>query len=70
MSAGIQTRLQVSFIEQNLSPHDHVDGMASLLLPFASFCWARLYFLVMRMNKFEFDEIPGGQASSTKLTPS
>ena len=61
MSAGIPNAIAVSFIEQNL--HHTITWMDWLryCLPFCVVLLGALYFLVTRMNKFEFDEIPGGQ---------
>jgi len=61
MSAGIPNAIAVSFIEQNL--HHTITWMDWLryCLPFCVVLLGALYFLLTRMNKFEFDEIPGGQ---------
>jgi solute carrier family 13 (sodium-dependent dicarboxylate transporter), member 2/3/5 len=61
MSAGIPNAIAVSYIEQNL--HHTVTWIDWLryCLPFCVVLLAALYFLITRMNKFEFDEIPGGQ---------
>src|SRR6266568_9140168 len=60
MSAGIPNVIAASFIEQNL--HHSITWLEWLryCLPFCVVLLAALYFLITRMNKFEFDEIPGG----------
>jgi len=61
MSAGIPNAIAVSYIEQNL--HHTITWMDWLryCLPYCVTLMAALYFLLTRLNKFEFDEVPGGQ---------
>lgn len=61
MSAGIPNAIAASYIDQNL--HHTITWMDWLryCLPYGVALMAALYFLLTRMNKFEFDEIPGGQ---------
>jgi solute carrier family 13 (sodium-dependent dicarboxylate transporter), member 2/3/5 len=61
MSAGIPNAIAASYIDQNL--HHTITWMDWLryCLPYGVTLMAALYFLLTRMNKFEFDEIPGGR---------
>jgi solute carrier family 13 (sodium-dependent dicarboxylate transporter), member 2/3/5 len=61
MSAGIPNAIAASFIDQNL--HHTITWMDWLQysLPYSAALMTALYFLITRMNKFEFDEVPGGQ---------
>jgi anion transporter len=62
MSGGIPNAIAASFIEQNL--HHSITWMDWLkyCLPFCVTLMTALYFLLTRLNKFEFDEVPGGQS--------
>jgi anion transporter len=62
MSAGIPNAIAVSAIEQNL--HHTITWMDWLryCMPYCVALMAALYFLIIRLNRFEFDEIPGGRA--------
>jgi len=61
MSAGIPNAIAASAIEQNL--HRSISWMDWLryCMPFCVTLMAALYFLTTRLNRFEFDEIPGGR---------
>jgi len=61
MSAGIPNAIAVSSIEQNL--HHTITWIDWLryCLPYCIALMAALYFLITRLNRFEFDEIPGGR---------
>ena len=62
MSAGIPNAIAASAIEQNL--HHSITWMDWLryCMPYCVALMAALYFLITRLNRFEFDEIPGGRA--------
>jgi anion transporter len=62
MSAGIPNAIAASSIEQNL--HHSITWMDWLryCMPYCVTLMAALYFLITRLNKFEFDEILGGRA--------
>jgi sodium-dependent dicarboxylate transporter 2/3/5 len=61
MSAGIPNAIAASYIDQNL--HHSITWMDWLryCLPYGVALMAALYFLLTRLNKFEFAEIPGGR---------
>ena len=61
LSAGIPNPIAVSFIDKYL--HHSITWMDWLRysLPYSIALMVALYFLLIKVNKFEFDEIPGGR---------
>jgi anion transporter len=73
LSAGIPNIIATSFIEQYL--HHSISWLDWLkyCLPFSIALMTALYILLIRLNKFEFSEIPGGRqvinAAYSRLGP-
>jgi sodium-dependent dicarboxylate transporter 2/3/5 len=62
MSAGIPNAIAASSIEQNLHHSSTWMDWLRYCMPYCVTLMAALYFLITRLNKFEFDEILGGRA--------
>ncbi|VBB09820.1 sodium/sulphate symporter [Lucifera butyrica] len=66
LSAGAPNPVAVSFISSQLK-HSITWGEWLIYgMPFCIVLMVIFYFLVTRLNKFEFDEIPGGRAAIDK----
>jgi sodium-dependent dicarboxylate transporter 2/3/5 len=61
LSAGIPNVIAVSFIEKYLQHSITWMDWLKYSLPFSITLMLALYFLLIRLNKFEFAEIPGGR---------
>jgi sodium-dependent dicarboxylate transporter 2/3/5 len=61
LSAGIPNPIAVSFISKYLNHTITWMDWLKYSLPYSMVLMVALYFLLTRLNKFEFDEIPGGR---------
>ncbi|MDU2064690.1 MAG: DASS family sodium-coupled anion symporter [Sporomusaceae bacterium] len=61
LSAGVPNPIAVSFISQNVNHSISWIQWAVYAMPFCFCMMIALYFLVTKLNRFEFTEIPGGQ---------
>jgi len=67
LSAGVPNPITVSFIQQATGVSISWLQWAVYAMPLCALMLIGLYFLITRMNKFEFDEIAGGQQRINQL---
>ncbi|MDR3565000.1 MAG: DASS family sodium-coupled anion symporter [Negativicutes bacterium] len=61
LSAGVPNPIAVSFIQQTVNHSISWLEWAAYGMPLCALMLIALYFLITRLNKFEFEEVPGGQ---------